>query len=178
MTNTKRYTKKRKMKGGSKLNVYKLSPCGIASGGVDPFFLQDNIVANQSPPSQRGGWKLDDVGGRLSAKKKRSKRKGTRSKYFKNAKSSGKSRKTMSKSKKNTTTKNTTKYRTTRHKRDHKKTVMSGGGGMRNPLIGHELQLGLYGLWNTGKQAMHTWNGVETPYSDYASPIKQPINVT
>ena len=64
MAKTKRYTKKRKMKGGGKLSLYKLSPTGIASGGTDPFYLHDNIVANQT-----GGWRLKDVGGRLSAKK-------------------------------------------------------------------------------------------------------------
>ena len=69
MAKTKRYTKKRKMKGGGKLSLYKLSPTGIASGGTDPFYLHDNIVANQT-----GGWRLKMLVGDYAKKTARAKK--------------------------------------------------------------------------------------------------------
>ena len=52
---------------------------------------------------------------------------------------------------------------------------MKGGSG-RSPILGAELQQGLYTLWNTGEKAVNTWNGRKSPSSLNASPLDQPLN--
>lgn len=50
------------------------------------------------------------------------------------------------------------------------------GGSTRDPIIGSELQQGLFSIWNTGEKAYNTWNGVKSPFSLDASPLNQPID--
>ena len=59
---------RRRHRGGGCLNISPLSTCGSAVGGCDPY-----PTPYGSTFKQYGGWKLDDVGGRLSASKKRGK---------------------------------------------------------------------------------------------------------
>ena len=60
-------------------------------------------------------------------------------------------------------------------KKRRQHTNMKGGSG-RSPILGAELQQGLYTLWNTGEKAVNTWNGRKSPSSLNASPLDQPLN--
>ncbi len=76
--------------------------------------------------------------------------------------------------------KSTKKYigkRSHRKKRTYKTKYMRGGSP-RDPIIGSELQQGLYSVWNTGEKAYNTWNGVKSPFSLDASPLNQPVDLS
>jgi hypothetical protein len=156
---------RRRHRGGGCLNIFPLSTCGSAVGGCDPY-----PTPYGSTFKQYGGWKLDDVGGRLSASKKRGKI--SHSKKTKNTHHSAKrnSRRTSKR-----TSKRYSKRYFRKKRRQH--TNMKGGSG-RSPILGAELQQGIYTLWNTGEKAVNTWNGRKSPSSLNASPLDQPLIVS
>jgi hypothetical protein len=151
---------RRRHRGGGCLNISPLSTCGSAVGGCDPY-----PTPYGSTFKQYGGWKLDDVGGRLSASNRG---KISRSKKTKNTHHSAKRNSKR-------TSKRYSKRYFRKKRRQH--TNMKGGSG-RDPILGAELQQGLYTLWNTGEKAVNTWNGRKSPSSLNASPLDQPLTVS
>jgi hypothetical protein len=52
------------------------------------------------------------------------------------------------------------------------------GGSARDPILGSELQQGLYSIWNTGEKTYNTWHGIKSPFSLDASPLNQPVDLS
>tara|TARA_Y100001958_G_scaffold319_1_gene224 strand:- start:13615 stop:14121 length:507 start_codon:yes stop_codon:yes gene_type:complete len=148
----RRIKPRKRQRGGGCLDIYPLSKCGGAVGGCDPFPGPYKLTAKQY-----GGWRLDDVDGRKSASKRHSK--------------THKSRHTKI-MRKSTKRKSRSKFRKKR-----RNTSMQGGSG-RDPIMGAELQQGLYTIWNTGMKGMNTWYGRKSPSSLNASPLDQPFNIS
>ena len=160
----RRAKQRHRHRGGGCLNISPLSTCGGAVGGCDPY-----PTPYGSTFKQYGGWKIDDVGGRLSASNRG---KISRSKKTKNTHHSAKRN---SKRTSRRTSKRYSKRYFRKKRRQH--TNMKGGSG-RSPILGAELQQGLYTLWNTGEKAVNTWNGRKSPSSLNASPLDQPLIVS
>lgn len=70
------------------------------------------------------------------------------------------------------------KHKSFSRKAHNIKTRRLRGGSTRDPIIGAELQQGLYSILNTGKKAINTWNGVKSPFSLDASPLNQPVDMS